>query len=75
VARLRISNSNRTPASVAWTMQVQLGTGSSAERVGELDVAAGDTVVVATGPYTDAGHPAEVKSLSATTRVKTAGNP
>jgi hypothetical protein len=66
IARIRFANANPKPVSVSWQLQVRLATGTVVENRGELALTAGDSQVVASGPYRDGGHPAEVKSISGT---------
>jgi hypothetical protein len=70
LARLRFTNSSNQPMTVNWKLQVQLGTGNSVDNQGELNLGAGETEIVASTPYRDAGHPAEVKSVSGTIAAK-----
>ena len=69
VARLRITNNNRAAADIAWKLKVQLVTGTEVDQEANLRVDAGQTVTVASGPYRDAGHPAEVKAVHGTARA------
>lgn len=73
LAHMRFTNTNNEPMTVYWTTSVQLATGTHINNKSELKLDAGETVVIAGGPYRDGGGPAEIKnvtgSLSATKTV------
>lgn len=70
LARLRFINTNREPVTVKWTASVQLVTGKQVKSESELNLDAGETVIVAGGPYRDNGNPVEVRSVSGTLHTK-----
>jgi hypothetical protein len=72
LARLRFTNTGNQPMTVSWKLLVQLGTGKNVDNQGELTLAAGETETVASVPYRDAGHPAEVKNVSGSIAAKKA---
>ena len=70
LARLRFTNTSGQPMTVNWKLLVHLGTGKKVDSQGELMLTAGATEVVASTPYRDAGHPAEVTSVTGTIAAK-----
>lgn len=70
LVRLRFTNTGRAPMTVNWTLQVQLVTGKNVDNRGELTLDGGETEVVASTPYLDAGHPAEVRNVTGTITAK-----
>lgn len=70
LARLRFTNTNSEPMTVNWTTSVQLASGKRIENKSELNLDAGETVVIAGGPYRDAGSPAEIKNVTGSLRTK-----
>ena len=72
LARLRFTNTNSEPMTVNWTTSVQLASGKRIENKSELNLDAGETIIIAGGPYRDAGSPAEIKNVTGTLRTKKA---
>ena len=70
LARLQFTNTSKQPMTVNWKLQVLLGTGTKVDNEGELTIDAGETEIVASAPYRDAGHPAAVKGVSGTIAAK-----
>lgn len=70
LAHLRFTNTNTEPMTVHWTTSVQLATGTRINNKNELNLDAGETVVIAGGPYRDAGGPAEIKNVTGSLRAK-----
>ena len=70
LAHLRFTNTNTEPMTVHWTTSVQLATGTRIDNKNEINLDAGETVVIAGGPYRDAGGPAEVKNVTGSLRAK-----
>ena len=70
LARLRFTNTNSEPMTVNWTTSVQLATGKRIDNKSELNLEAGETVIIAGGPYRDAGSPAEVKNVTGSLQAK-----
>lgn len=70
LARLRFTNTNSEPMTVNWTTSVQLATGKRIDNKSELNLEAGETLIIAGGPYRDAGSPAEVKNVTGSLQAK-----
>lgn len=70
LTRLRFINTNAEPMTVHWTTSVQLATGKRIDNKSELNLDAGETVIIAGGPYRDAGSPAEVKNVTGSLQAK-----
>jgi len=73
LARLRFTNTNSEPMTVHWTTNVQLSTGKRVENQSELSLDAGETVIIAGGPYRDAGNPVQIKNVTGSIRAKKTG--
>ena len=73
LARLRFTNTNSEPMTVRWTTNVQLSTGKRVENQSELSLDAGETVIIAGGPYRDAGNPVQIKNVTGSIRAKKTG--
>lgn len=73
LARLRFTNTNSEPMTVRWTTNVQLSTGKRVENQSELSLDAGETVIIAGGPYRDAGNPVQIKNVTGSIRAKRTG--
>lgn len=73
LAHLRFTNTNKEPMTVNWTTSVQLATGTRIDNKNELNLDAGETVVIAGGPYRDGGGPAEIKNVTGTLSAKKTG--
>lgn len=73
LAHLRFTNTNKEPMTVHWTTSVQLATGKRIENKNELNLDAGETVVIAGGPYRDGGSPAEIKNVTGSLSAKKTG--
>lgn len=70
LAHLRFTNTNNEPMTVHWTTSVQLATGTRIDNKNELNLDAGETVVIAGGPYRDGGSPAEIKNVTGSLHAK-----
>lgn len=70
LTRLRFTNTNSEPMTVNWTTSVQLATGKHIDNQSELNLEAGETVIIAGGPYRDAGSPTEVKNITGSLHAK-----
>lgn len=70
LAQLRFTNTNTEPMTVHWTTSVQLATGKRIDNKNELNLDAGETVVIAGGPYRDTGGPAEIKNVTGSLSAK-----
>lgn len=70
LAHLRFINTNTEPMTVYWTTSVLLATGTRIDNKNELNLDAGETVVIAGGPYRDGGGPAEVKNVTGSLSAK-----
>lgn len=73
LAHLRFTNTNKEPMTVHWTTSVQLATGKRIDNKNELNLDAGETVVIAGGPYRDGGSPAEIKNVTGSLSAKKTG--
>lgn len=73
LAHLRFTNTNNEPMTVQWTTSVQLATGTRIDNKNQLNLDAGETVVIAGGPYRDGGGPAEIKNVTGSLSAKKTG--
>lgn len=73
LAHLRFTNTNKEPMTVRWTTSVQLATGKRIDNKNELNLDAGETVVIAGGPYRDGSGPAEIKNVTGSLSAKKTG--
>lgn len=70
LAHMRFTNTNTEPMTVHWTTSVQLATGKRIDNKSELNLDAGETVIIAGGPYRDGGGPAEIKNVTGSLLAK-----
>ena len=70
LAQLRFTNTNTEPMTVQWTTSVHLATGKHIDNKNELNLDAGETVIIAGGPYRDTNGPAEIKNITGSLSAK-----